>query len=51
MGGLDGGWGVPDQPIKGTSVMNKREKRRKKELGKGGREKKEKVKEKVMSGS
>lgn len=50
MGGLDwegGGGGVggaPDQPIKGTSVMNKREKRRKKELGKGGEGEKKKRK-------
>lgn len=34
------GRGLLDQPIKGTSVMNQRKKKRKKELGKGGREKK-----------
>jgi len=43
------GGGLLDQPIKGTSVMNQRKRKRKKESGKRGREKK--LKEKVMSGS
>lgn len=34
------GGGPLDQPIKGTSVMNQRKKKRKKELGKGGEKKK-----------
>ena len=34
------GGGPLDQPTKGTSVMNQRKKKRKKELGKGGEEKK-----------